>query len=70
MNGYDKDVSFEAVVSHPQNPSLTVKGRILLAGETLRENDVYNSSTGAWTKCPCPGVIMGNTAVIWVRPYE
>lgn len=47
-----------------------VFGFELEAGDTLEPDDVYNSTSGNWEKCPCPGLTLGGEGanVKWVRP--
>jgi hypothetical protein len=53
-----------------------VYGRELVNGDVLQKDDVYNSTSGRWDKCPCPGLTLqgfdegANNPVIWVRPEE
>lgn len=49
-------------------PGTTVSGRLLEVGEVLQEDDVYESTTGEWVKCPCPGLTLATTHMRWVRP--
>lgn len=53
---------------HPISKRI-IEGDRLRAGAVLRSTDVYDSTTGYWTKCPSPGVTVqeGNNT-IWVRP--
>jgi hypothetical protein len=37
-------------------------------GAILRDEDVYDSTTGQWEKCLCPGLELRATPTIWVRP--
>lgn len=37
-------------------------------GTKLEEKDVYASTRGTWEPCPCPGVILQDSEIIWVRP--
>ena len=53
--------------THPTSGVL-IDGTMLVAGAILREDDKYNSADGAWRKCPCPGIVLGRTNTIWVRP--
>ncbi len=49
---------------------VSIHGRRLENGDVLQKDDVYNSSSGFWEKCPCPGPVLqsSNDIVIWVRP--
>lgn len=51
---------------HPERN--TIFGIRLQPGCVLKETDVYASSNGTWEKCPCPGVTLRKTDVVWVRP--
>lgn len=53
--------------SHPQSLS-SVAGLRLATGALLKDEDVYDSKTGQWDKCPCPGLELRATSTIWVRP--
>ncbi len=57
-----------AKITHPKSNEV-IEGTQLGYGDVLSENDVYDSSSGKWEKCPCPGLVLQNgTAAIWVRP--
>lgn len=44
-------------------------GNLLEAGDVLRPTDVYESTSGDWEPCPCPGLPIGEgVATRWVRP--
>ena len=51
-----------------------VLGRRLRSGEVLLATDVYESTSGRWEPCPCPGIRLllpqgeNSSAVLWVRP--
>jgi len=45
-----------------------VEGERLKPGDILRVYDVYASTNGKWVPCPCPGVLLEKSDVIWVRP--
>ena len=46
-----------------------VWGIRLSPGDVLEETDMYDSTTGKWAKCPCPGLVVPkDTKTIWVRP--
>lgn len=53
---------------HPISNIGTVLGIKIEPGTVLEENDVYASTTGKWENCPCPGVMLQNSDVFWVRP--
>ncbi len=58
------------VYNYP-NMENSVVGYELETGDILQQNDVYNSSSGKWEKCPCPGLMIQierDSSVIWVRP--
>lgn len=45
-----------------------VKARILLAGETIMEDDYYMSSSGNWSIVPiCGFMLKPGTDVLWAR---
>lgn len=54
----------------PHNPwSPTTYGHELEAGDVLEEGDVYDSTSGQWSKCPCPGLTLAaGITTKWVRP--
>jgi hypothetical protein len=42
---------------------------VLKPGEKLEATDVYASTTGQWSPCPCPGLtVQEGIATIWIRP--
>ena len=51
-------------------PLNAVVGFRLQSGDMLEPNDVYNSTTGKWERCPHPGIILGETETVWVRPTK
>lgn len=54
---------------HPLWPHQIIEGRKLNAGETIKANDRYDSTSGKWEKSPCPGLILQEGCkTIWVRP--
>jgi len=54
---------------HPKNMHDTVYGAKLVAGDVLEPTDVYDSSSGFWEQCTCPGAALGEgTATTWIRP--
>ena len=50
-----------------------IEGVRILPEDKLQSSDVYDSTSGKWEKCPCPGLVLqkgsgeGNP-IIWVRP--
>jgi hypothetical protein len=45
-------------------------GVVLKPGDKLEATDVYDSTTGRWSPCPCPGLtVPGGGATIWIRPH-
>ena len=52
---------------YPQNGA-PFAGMKLAKGAILQQDDVYNSTAGVWEQCPCPGLKLGATSTIWVRP--
>ena len=53
---------------HPRNVTQQIYGHRLESGDVLLESDVYDSSSGYWHRCPCPGLpIMGGVATVWIR---
>ena len=55
---------------HPYASTNYIIGILLQPGAILEANDVYASTTGRWTKCPCPGITLSETETIWVRPIS
>ncbi len=56
---------------HPENPNQVVFGKRLQAGETVRADDVYGSSSGIWEKAPFDGLVLQEGCTIyWVRPEK
>lgn len=48
-----------------------VYGHELEPGDVLETSDVYNSTSGAWESCPCPGLkIQDGAGATWVRPVK
>jgi hypothetical protein len=44
-------------------------GVVLKPGDKLEATDVYDSTTGQWSACPCPGLtVQEGIAAIWIRP--
>lgn len=43
-------------------------GARLQAGDRLKVTDIYASTSGEWEVCPCPGVVLGKTDTLWIRP--
>ncbi len=54
--------------AHIHQPREGIFGMRLAPGAILRNYDLYLSTTGRWDRCPCPGVVLENTEVIWIRP--
>lgn len=53
---------------HPVSGAV-IWGHRVTAGTVLRETDVYDSSSGAWEPCPCPGLtFQGGNHITWVSP--
>lgn len=53
---------------HPRSGRVIV-GVAIEPGETLLETDVYDSTSGEWVPCPCPGVRLQSVrGATWVRP--
>jgi hypothetical protein len=47
----------------------TANGYALEPGDVLQKGDLYDSTTGKWSECPCPGHTIGNNdGLIWIRP--
>ena len=56
------------VICHPLSGARVI-GRKIAPGEILLKTDVYDSTSGSWAPCPCPGIALGaGTNAIWVRP--
>jgi len=54
---------------HPRNQFEVVIGIRLRAGDTIQEDDVYDSTSGRWEKAPCPGLVLQEGCkTYWVRP--
>ena len=53
-------------ITHPVS-KIQVSGMLLAAGATLRGDDLYDSTSGGWGRCPIPGLRLGETDTIWVR---
>lgn len=44
-------------------------GCLLEKGDLLKEGDVYDSTSGFWSPCPCPGTkIQSGSVAVWIRP--
>ncbi|PIT88526.1 MAG: hypothetical protein COU29_01955 [Candidatus Magasanikbacteria bacterium CG10_big_fil_rev_8_21_14_0_10_36_32] len=55
--------------THPKNPNEKIFGQRLQAGDIVEEDDVYDSSSGKWEVCPCPGLTLQESVnTYWVRP--
>lgn len=54
---------------HPKS-GVSVLGMLLVNGATLCAEDVYDSTSGKWEPCPIPGIVLGNTQTLWVRPRD
>jgi hypothetical protein len=57
--------------THPRNVrDLPLFGIKLGPGDTLKPDDVYDSSNGLWERCTCPGLTLQGegSATIWIRP--
>lgn len=55
----------------PLHRPSAVLGFTLEEGDELRETDVYDSTSGNWESCPCPGNKVGAGMVtVWVRPEQ
>ncbi|KKS38969.1 MAG: hypothetical protein UV01_C0001G0045 [Parcubacteria group bacterium GW2011_GWA2_42_14] len=54
---------------HPET-GLEVFGTLIEKGTRLEKDDVYDSTSGKWEKCPCPGAVLQTSEpnVIWIRP--
>lgn len=53
---------------HPRSGHY-VFGEKLPAGTVLEATDLYDSSSGRWEPCPCPGLVLQEgVATTWVRP--
>jgi hypothetical protein len=52
---------------HPVSKA-PIEGTILPFGTELLEGDVYDSTKGNWEPNPIPGVFLGASCTIWVRP--
>lgn len=45
-------------------------GVVLKSGDKLEATDVYDSTTGQWSACSCPGLTaQEGCATIWVGPH-
>ena len=55
---------------HPVYPHRLVFGSPIEAGTRLETTDVYDSTSGRWERCPCPGIILevASDHVRWIRP--
>jgi len=56
---------------HPLNADEIMCGTILIPGTKLQEEDVYDSTTGKWGKCPSALVgsqVNGRSSATWIRP--
>ena len=56
-------------IKHPRSEAV-VSGERLAVGTELQEGDVYDSLSGKWAECPCVGLKISMTDVVWVRPVE
>jgi len=65
--GAENDSSKADYCNNPYTKNL-IYGIRLKAGTILEATDVYASTSGKWELCPCPGLILGMTHTIWVRP--
>ena len=56
--------------SHFGNVSQTIYGSLLETGDILTSWDVYESSSGHWEYCLCPGLSLtaDNRGPKWIRP--
>ena len=52
---------------HPISDEIVV-GMRLTEGATLESGDLYDSTRDRWEECTCPGLVLGNTTTVWVRP--
>lgn len=52
---------------HPETGDV-MTGMRLVRGAILRPGDAYDSTSGRWTPCPSPGLQLGATKTLWVRP--
>lgn len=44
-------------------------GYELEPGDVLEATDLYDSTSGFWEPCPCPGLtIQEGCATVWIRP--
>lgn len=45
-------------------------GRELETGDVLEATDVYDSTSGTWEPCPCPGLTIqaARNGTVWIRP--
>lgn len=58
----------EEIFTHAKSGD-TIIGRRVQPGEALEETDVYDSMTGKWESCACPGLTLALSApATWVRP--
>ena len=55
------------IVKHPLT-DVPLEGALLERGDVLQPGDMYDSTTGEWEECSTPGVIIGDTVTLWVRP--
>jgi len=43
---------------------------VLQPGDKLEATDLYDSMTGQWSTCPCPGLtVQEGCDTIWIRPH-
>lgn len=48
-----------------------VSGYLLEPGDVLEATDLYDSTSGVWEPCPCPGLALGDgTGAVWIRPEK
>ena len=46
-------------------------GVVLQPGDKLEATDLYDSMTGQWSACPCPGLtVQEGCDTIWIRPHS
>ncbi len=54
-------------IDHPFGGA-PIKGELLKRGDSLQAGDRYASTSGTWEECPNPGLKIGETDTVWVRP--
>ena len=62
-------MDYTTKILHPTS-GYVIQGALIPQGDVLRKTDVFNSQSGFWEKCPCPGSLNESSDVIWVRPIE